>query len=1176
MIFAGSCQQENLEPAAQENTVTYTVELPDVQTKAIGDASTVNQLIYEVWKTETKGQTDLSANAVRLYQDETVLVQREDGKTGAVVTFNLVQDQEYTILFWAQVEGKNPYNTEWLTNVHYNEISEEGVVDAYYSNKEDYAAFYAVDCVSDSDLKSKTVTLTRPFAQLNLGTLNTADKYTVEMVDSEVTVTKVPTGFNVATKEALGEGKVVFNYNTVPNDPNIITVNGVTYEYAAMNYLFADANRRTTTVTYNIKSTLTSDAGEGEVTENVVVNNTVNHVPYTENYRTNIVGNLLTSTTQYEVIVDASWAKYEDEPYIVEAWNGTELTQPKASAEDSNIYEIEYPSELAWLAAAVNGTLEEKYTRSAVAANDFAGKTFVLTKDVDLAGHYWTPIGSNDKIFKGTFDGQGHTVKNLVITGNNSNVGLFGVTHDGEIKNLTVENAEVSGRLNVGVVAGQPYTSKYTNITVKGHVEVNGMAYVGGVGGKNAYADWTDITVDADETSYVKAHSIENGTAYRTYVGGVVGFNGEGSHKFSNITSNINVQGSTQDVGGLFGIAHYGNQFENCTCTGNVEIYAAEEVEEAQEIGGIAGVWHNQTGNSVSMTDCEFTGTLTTNVEGVAFYYNGLVGKPYGNGEGKLVIDGAIYVASATELERVANAATEATTIKFGTNLNGNITIVQKDGVNLTIDGDKKKYDGVITVNGNARANGEETLTFKNIKFETENTDFTFISAPSKIDGKYNYSHNVTIEGCTFTGNQTVGSASFTGTYNFKMKNCEATNMHSILQAQSVDNTVVVDNVTVTNSKSGVSFGNTAKATITNSNINVSGYGIRAEGTYAREVSLEVKGCTINAYVPVVVRKLTSDAKKFTANVDASNTFEKGCDYDVVLGVNEFEAGVEPVKPACDFSIDGVDSEFTTFPAAFPVASWDEFTAALAAGEDWIKLTDNISNATSYSIMADVVVDLNGKTIEISSPTEKLNTGNKNNASAYRPTVTIKNGNLNCKVYAQTGNLTLTDIKFGGSIAYTSDAQGVISVGGAANLLAERCDMASVKADAAETRPRALSSEGRSSGYLILRDCNFPSSSDGTGTFVKTKMIRTYITPLSGNATLEIANCKFGVACNVDLSASYVWSNMNLTGCSGGFTFTVSRSKDSLTEEETAIMKAIKKNNSGTIKAYYNGTLVTY
>ena len=192
-----------------------------------------------------------------------------------------------------------------------------------------------------------------------------------------------------------------------------------------------------------------------------------------------------------------------------------------------------------------------------------------------------------------------------------------------------------------------------------------------------------------------------------------------------------------------------------------------------------------------------------------------------------------------------------------------------------------------------------------------------------------------------------------------------------------------------------------------------------------------------------------------------------------------------------------------------------------------------------------------------------------------KPNVTIKNGNLHSKVYAQTGNVVLSDIDFGGVIAYDGTAQGVITVG-SANLLAEKCDMSKVEANAAASRPRALSTEGLSNGYLKLIDCNFPAASDGTGTFVAKKLLRTYINPLSGDAKLEITNCQFGVAANIDFAASYVWSNMNLTGCSGGFTFTIPRDKDSLTEEETAIMTAVKQNNSGTIKAYYNGTLVTY
>ena len=312
---------------------------------------------------------------------------------------------------------------------------------------------------------------------------------------------------------------------------------------------------------------------------------------------------------------------------------GKVSTDTEMTPEEDGSYLIESVADLYWFAEAVNN------------GNTFSGTTVKLAADINLANQQWMPIGNSTTSFQGTFDGQNHIISNLTINGEGkSNQGLFGMTTNGEIKNLTVNNAKVSGRLNVGVVAGTPYTSKYTNIKVTGHIEVNGMAYVGAVGGKNAYANWENITVNVDETSYVNANSVENGTAYRTYVGGVVGFNGEGGHSFKNITSNIDVKGSTCDVGGLFGIAHYNNQFENCVCTGDVEIYAATEAEEAEEVGGIAGVWHNENGTTVTFTNCSFTGEVITNFERGIVWYNNLVGKPYkSTGNGKLIVDGKSF-----------------------------------------------------------------------------------------------------------------------------------------------------------------------------------------------------------------------------------------------------------------------------------------------------------------------------------------------------------------------------------------------------------------------------------------------------------------------------------------------------------------------------------------------------
>ena len=681
-FFAASCQQEMLDPAAQESTVTYTVELPGVQTKAfMGTVSKVDELIYEVWKTEAADERDLNGTSDNGNAKATLLYQKTVPMTNqrTVITLNLVQDQEYTVLFWAQKRGTGVYNTDALTDVYYAKTwnGSEDDANCLYSNQESYEAYYATEFISDGDKKSRTVVLKRPFAQLNLGTKNTQmentgkefgeGEYNVEVVSSKVTVSNVGTRFNVANnyvatpdKEAsiavTGESSVTFETATDPSNIEgdassqfeYITVNGQKYEYVAMNYLFATGSN--VTVSYEINTVL-SDKNNTHTTE-AKVTNTVYEVPLQENYRTNIVGNLLTSSTQYEVVVDATWENEGQEPpYLVELWDGETITEPEFD-ETTQTYTITYGSELAWFAAAVNGTLPSEESvqvksGTTTAADDFNGKTFVLSQNIDLGNHNWTPIGTEANPFRGTFDGNDKIIKNLVVHGGTtSNIGLFGVTQNGEIKNVTVENANVSGRLNVGVVAGTPYTSKYTDITVKGHVEVNGMAYVGAVGGKNAYADWTNITVNVDETSYVNANSIENGTAYRSYVGGVVGFNGEGGHSFKNITSNIDVKGSTIDVGGLFGIAHYGNQFVDCSCSGDVEIYAAEEADEAQEIGGIAGVWNNG-GADVVMTNCKFTGKVTTNIDRETVWYNNLVGRPYSaTGTGRLIIDGIEMIAN--------------------------------------------------------------------------------------------------------------------------------------------------------------------------------------------------------------------------------------------------------------------------------------------------------------------------------------------------------------------------------------------------------------------------------------------------------------------------------------------------------------------------------------------------
>ena len=304
LFLAASCQQENLEPAAKGNAVTFTVEAPAaLQTKAIADGMNVNELIYEVWITD--GQTNDLTGAQKLYQSSTEMF-KEDGKNKATVTLDLVNDQNYTVLFWAQVAGTGAYDTDELTAVTYAKA-----IDAYAANDESLAAFYAVSYVDDSTAANQTVYLTRPFAQVNLCTLNSkaaaqqAGDYNIAIVNSKMTLKNVPTEFNVATGDVDGYAEFEFIYAPVPSDPATIKVSEKEYYYAGMNYVFAGDNLE---LTYDIQTSLNGS------TNYAVVNNVIASVPVKKNYRTNIVGNLLTSKTDYEIIVDAEFEAPKNAP----------------------------------------------------------------------------------------------------------------------------------------------------------------------------------------------------------------------------------------------------------------------------------------------------------------------------------------------------------------------------------------------------------------------------------------------------------------------------------------------------------------------------------------------------------------------------------------------------------------------------------------------------------------------------------------------------------------------------------------------------------------------------------------------------------------------------------------------------------------------------------------------
>ena len=216
--------------------------------------------------------------------------------------------------------------------------------------------------------------------------------------------------------------------------------------------------------------------------------------------------------------------KEDKEPKITEIWDGTIA---EVSAPVDGVITIETAEELAGLAVAVNGN------------TSFAGITIKLAKSMDLDNLDWTPIGNKGTVtdascsFRGHFDGNGKTIKNLKVSGSH-NVGLFGVvTGDNlseenitSIKNLKIVNALVTGNSCAGALAGK-VINQYTRVEI------------------------SKVKVESVRVEVVPELVAPETYGYGDSVGGIIGYV-EGANVTDCSAKNISLL-AYRDVGGMIG-----------------------------------------------------------------------------------------------------------------------------------------------------------------------------------------------------------------------------------------------------------------------------------------------------------------------------------------------------------------------------------------------------------------------------------------------------------------------------------------------------------------------------------------------------------------------------------------------------------------------------------------------
>lgn len=278
-LLAVSCNKEQVTevPDGQTVDVTFTAALPgEMATKAIGDGQTAKTLYVSVYENDdAKTKLDLDKTATFT-----------DLKTQ--VTFSLVKGKTYNFVFWAQAAEGAPYDVTDLKNI---KISYEGAE----ANDEKRDAFYA----TRKELKvngalTETIKLYRPFAQVNFGTADyeAAVAAGVEPVKSVFTATDVATVFD--TFEAEGkEAKdvVTFTESALPGE-TLVTKAG-DYKWMTMNYILPMGKQDAKHIS-NVTAEFIPETG-------ITVKASSPQTPVQNNYRTNILGNLLTSQVIFNI-----------------------------------------------------------------------------------------------------------------------------------------------------------------------------------------------------------------------------------------------------------------------------------------------------------------------------------------------------------------------------------------------------------------------------------------------------------------------------------------------------------------------------------------------------------------------------------------------------------------------------------------------------------------------------------------------------------------------------------------------------------------------------------------------------------------------------------------------------------------------------------------------------------
>lgn len=305
LLFAASCQKEDFSGADGEfATVTLTVQAPaSPVTKAFGDGTSTNlRLDFGVFDENGEVLDALRQTGIEFGAADS------EGKRSTTVKVNLAKGKTYHFICWAQDNSLDCYNHADLKAITVDYSKNNA------ANEEKRDAFYA--CVKSDIVKAdytQTITLTRPFAQLNVGSddLKEAEKAGLDTTKLyvELSVTNCPNVLNAdfAKQSYTVAGSVEAKFTkaiclaTVKDSERInVELNGTpkSYSWLSMNYIFTSVSKD------DLKEVTFKLYEEDTLLDTYTKDN----VPFQANWRTNLLGRLLTTDGELTVVIDPNFA----------------------------------------------------------------------------------------------------------------------------------------------------------------------------------------------------------------------------------------------------------------------------------------------------------------------------------------------------------------------------------------------------------------------------------------------------------------------------------------------------------------------------------------------------------------------------------------------------------------------------------------------------------------------------------------------------------------------------------------------------------------------------------------------------------------------------------------------------------------------------------------------------